>query len=170
MIPKRATNALRIVVFIAGMPAQQTVSTCRLSQTLDLSVSYLESLLSELKTHGLLHAFKGPGGGYQLGVEPQDMSVWDVLQIFAVRPDAKRKNASSGGHYLDTLEQEFEVRQCAFLRSQSIAQLLQGAGPSAAPALKAAGQFRLKPMPPKLMPHTANSVFQLPSFPSLRAA
>ena len=170
MIHKRATNALRIVVLIASMPTEQTVSTCRLSQALDLSVSYLESLLSELKAHGLLHAFKGPGGGYQLGIEPQDMSVWEVLQIFQAPYAAKRKNASSVGHYLDTLEQEFEDRQQAFLRSQSIAQLLQGAAPRVAPVFKAAGQFRLKPLPPKLMPHTANSVFQLPSFPALRAA
>jgi Rrf2 family protein len=170
MIHKRAANALRIVALIASMPAQQTVSTCRLSQALDLSVSYLESLLSELKAHGLLHAFKGPGGGYQLGVEPRYMSVWDVLQIFAVQPSAKRKNASSGGNYLDALEQEFEARQCAFLRSQTIAQLLQGVEPRVAPAFKAAGQFHLKPLPPKLMPHTANSVFQLPSFLTLRAA
>jgi Rrf2 family iron-sulfur cluster assembly transcriptional regulator len=170
MIPKRATNALRIVVLIASLPAEQTVSTCRLSQALDLSVSYLESLLSELKARGLLHAFKGPGGGYQLSLEPQDISVWDVLEIFAAEPSAKRKNANSGGHYLDALEQEFESRQCAFLRSQTIAQLLQGAEPRTPPAFKSAGQFRLKPLPPKLMPHTANSVFQLPSFPSLRAA
>lgn len=170
MIPKRATNALRIVVLIASLPAEQTVSTCRLSQALDLSVSYLESLLSELKRNGLLQAFKGPGGGYQLGIEPQDMSVWDVLQIFMAETAVKRKNASSGGHFLDTLEQEFEARQRAFLQSQTIGQLLQGTRPRAAPVFKSAGQFRLKPLPPKLMPHTANSVFQLPSFPSLRAA
>lgn len=167
---KRAVNALKIIALIASQPASQILSTARLSEELELSVSYLESLLSELKSHGMLHAYKGPGGGYQLGCDPEKITVWDVLQIFEEAVPAGKKDAAAGSHYLDTLEREFEARQAEFLRSKTIDQLLQSDMPQRSQSLKTAGQFRLKPLPPKLMPHAANSVFQLHAYPALRAA
>lgn len=167
---KRAVNALKIVCLIASQPASQTLSTSRLSEELELSVSYLESLLSELKAHGLLHAYKGPGGGYQMGCEPEKITVWEVLQIFEEAAPARKPGKAVGSDYLDELERAFEAQQAEFLQSKTIDQLLQSDLPQRSPRVKTAGQFRLKPLPPKLMPHAANSVFQLHAYPALRAA
>ena len=41
---------------------------------------FLENILLALKHRGLVHSRKGPGGGYQLGREPEQISVGDIVR------------------------------------------------------------------------------------------
>jgi len=44
-----------------------------------LSLSYLEQLFSRLRRNGLVSSTRGPGGGYQLGRNPADIQVAEVI-------------------------------------------------------------------------------------------
>ncbi len=44
-----------------------------------LSLSYLEQLFSRLRRNGLVSSTRGPGGGYQLGRNPEEIKVADVI-------------------------------------------------------------------------------------------
>jgi len=41
---------------------------------------FLENILLALKHRGLVHSRKGPGGGYQLGRAPEEISVGDIVR------------------------------------------------------------------------------------------
>jgi Rrf2 family protein len=41
---------------------------------------FLENILLALKHRGLVHSRKGPGGGYQLGRAPDEISVGDIVR------------------------------------------------------------------------------------------
>ena len=91
MVSKKALHALNATVYIARNAHQRCVPTQEISSALGVSVSYLEGMLKTLKDHGVLHSFRGPGGGYQIGAALADMSVWDVARIFDAEvrdPDA----------------------------------------------------------------------------------
>lgn len=47
----------------------------------DLSVRYLEHLVSPLKTAGLIIATRGSKGGYALSKKPEDITVKEIIQI-----------------------------------------------------------------------------------------
>lgn len=46
----------------------------------ELSVSYLQQILNQLRREGLIHSHKGPGGGYVLSKGPADISVSRILR------------------------------------------------------------------------------------------
>ena len=58
-------------VTLAGISARQ-----------EISLSYLEQLFSKLRRHNLVQSVRGPGGGYNLGRAPDEVTVADI--IFAV--------------------------------------------------------------------------------------
>ncbi len=47
----------------------------------ELPRKFLESILLELKTHGLLQSKKGPGGGYFLRRKPADITFGEVIRV-----------------------------------------------------------------------------------------
>ena len=45
-----------------------------------ISIHYLEQLFVKLRKGGIVVSVRGYGGGYKLGREPQEISIWDVLE------------------------------------------------------------------------------------------
>src|SRR5512134_1739265 len=43
------------------------------------SLSYLEQLFGRLRRNGLVSSVRGPGGGYMLGREPEQMRIADII-------------------------------------------------------------------------------------------
>lgn len=50
-----------------------------ISEKQGVSLSYLEQLFSALRAKGLVRGVRGPGGGYSLGKEPEQISVADII-------------------------------------------------------------------------------------------
>jgi len=50
-----------------------------ISERQGLSLSYLEQLFSRLRRQGLVKSTRGPGGGYQLGKNPEEIRVAEVI-------------------------------------------------------------------------------------------
>jgi Rrf2 family protein len=84
MILKKTAKAVDIAVFITSRSAVEPVTTEEIASGLGLSSSYTESILKELREAGLIRAHRGPGGGYQIRGNPEDITLWDVVKHFEV--------------------------------------------------------------------------------------
>ncbi len=55
-----------------------------------ISLSYLEQLFAQLRKRGLVRSTRGPGGGYQLGLDAGKIAVADVIGAVDELVDATR--------------------------------------------------------------------------------
>ncbi len=65
-----------------------------ISERQGISLSYLEQLFAKLRKHGLVSSVRGPGGGYRLGSDADDISVGMVVRAVDESVDATRCQGS----------------------------------------------------------------------------
>lgn len=160
MILKKTAKAVDIAVFITSRSAFKPVTTGEIASGLGLSSSYTESILKELREAGLIRAHRGPGGGYQIRGNPEDITLWDVVKHFEVvhRFDELYRDDA---HPMKALESDIQRHLQEALASQTLEDVAVPFTPCDARVTSMLGQFRLKPMPAPVMPRAPNSVFQL---------
>ncbi len=66
------------------------VSLAEISDRQEISLSYLEQLFSKLRRNNLVESMRGPGGGYRLGRDPQDVSISDIIAAVDENVDVTR--------------------------------------------------------------------------------
>lgn len=160
MILKKTVKALDIAVFITSRAVVKPVTTEEIASGLSLSSSYTESILKELREAGLIRAHRGPGGGYQIRGNPEDISLWDVVKHFE-ELHIFDELYSDGEHPMKALEAAIQNNMQTWLQAQSLSDVAVPYMPADARVTSMMGQFRLKPLPPPVMPRAPNSVFQL---------
>ena len=69
---------------------QGAITLADISGRQDISLSYLEQLFSRLRRGGLVVSSRGPGGGYRLSREIDEISVADVIAAVDESVDATR--------------------------------------------------------------------------------
>jgi Rrf2 family protein len=80
ILPNKAILAIAAVVDIAVHSNERPVSAKALAARHDLPPRHLEPVLQALVREGLLRGIRGPGGGYALAREPQDISAEEILR------------------------------------------------------------------------------------------
>jgi Rrf2 family transcriptional regulator, iron-sulfur cluster assembly transcription factor len=70
------------------------VTLADISERQSISLSYLEQLFSRLRKKGLVSSVRGPGGGYKLAKNAQDISVAEIIDAVDEQIDATQ----CGGH------------------------------------------------------------------------
>ena len=73
----RATYGLRLCFMLAI--AKSPLSASQLVRRTDISIKYLEQLMSMLKRGDIVIAYRGKTGGYVLTREPHDITMNDIL-------------------------------------------------------------------------------------------
>jgi len=58
---------------------QGPVTLADISENQGISLSYLEQLFAALRSKGLVRGVRGPGGGYYLGRESDEISIADII-------------------------------------------------------------------------------------------
>jgi Rrf2 family iron-sulfur cluster assembly transcriptional regulator len=61
-----------------------------ISERQNISLSYLEQLFTKLRHNGLVKSVRGPGGGYLLNKEMQDISISDIIEAVDENVDLRR--------------------------------------------------------------------------------
>ena len=160
MMSKRTLAAVNAMLFVAGQGQQRPVRTHEVSAALGFSISYMEGILSELKSHKLLQSSRGPGGGYQVDCSPEDLSIWDIVKVFETpnleELEDQRKGQEIQSGYLRGLHQAYEQ----FLRSQTLAQWTPKQRQPPASVQPTVSRYKFKPLPARTVAHLPNSVFQ----------
>ena len=71
---------LRAFIDIARYSEEEPVSLASVAKRQDISISYLEQLISKIKKAGLITSVRGANGGYELSRPASEISVGDVLR------------------------------------------------------------------------------------------
>jgi Rrf2 family protein len=78
MLTQRARYALHAMVFLARKNAPATVAEIAEAETIPRK--FLEAILGDLRTRGLVIGKRGPTGGYHLAHPPEAISFADILR------------------------------------------------------------------------------------------
>jgi len=94
-----------------------------------ISLSYLEQLFAKLRRNGLVDSIRGPGGGYNLAMDPAKISVADIVLAINENIDARRCGGDRNCHgdeecLTHQLWDDLSVRIHDFLASISLADLV----------------------------------------------
>ena len=72
------------------------VSLADISERQEISLSYLEQLFSRLRREELVESVRGPGGGYKLGREANEISIGEVIRAVNESVDATKCQGEGG--------------------------------------------------------------------------
>ncbi len=89
MISQTTEYALRAVIFLSANQ-QGPLSRTVIASATQVPAEYLTKVLQELDRAGLVVAQRGPGGGYQLNLDPNVLTVYDVVAAISALPRIKK--------------------------------------------------------------------------------
>ena len=72
--------AIRAVLYLALQPPGKLSPVREIARATGLSGPYLAKIMGRLIRAGLVRAFRGPGGGLELGRPPEAISLWAIVQ------------------------------------------------------------------------------------------
>ncbi len=159
MISKKTINAIELCVLLAGQRGQGYLTTSDLSPRLDLSISYLENILKQLKESGIVVSMKGPGGGYMIRGDVALISIWDVASVFETTLFDTDVASATGAK--KSYELELEQVVIKTLKSFTLSDFADFSASEVKSYADAVGRFKFKPLPMPFVPKAPNSVFQL---------
>ncbi len=81
MITRDTDYAIRTLSCIAGKK-KKIVTVRELTEKLDMPKAYLRRVLQILNKKGILKSLKGRGGGFSLIKDPEEITVFDLVEIF----------------------------------------------------------------------------------------
>jgi Rrf2 family protein len=95
MLSSRAKYALRAAIHLADRAGGgDWVPTAQIAEQEAIPRKFLEAILVELRTNGLLDSRRGPGGGHRLRLRAEAIAVADIIRIvdgpLALAPCASR--------------------------------------------------------------------------------
>ncbi|MEY4675968.1 MAG: HTH-type transcriptional regulator CymR [Pseudomonadota bacterium] len=160
-------NAVHALLLVCKYQANGPVTTEFISKRLGLSISYLESLMSQLKKNGFVISYRGPGGGYCTQGKPSELKLLRLIQSFESQTPAKPRKVSPKGELqqdlVDHLMHHFIEAELAHMHFEALLALVPDASwghvaPTQAhsPMLK-----KFKPLQIHKLPSGPNSVFSL---------
>ena len=119
------TAVLDIALNADGGP----VSLADISERQHISLSYLQQLFAKLRKDGLVKSVRGPGGGYQLGLPSEQISVGMIIaavnENIHVTKCLGRENCKNGVECLThELWEDLSLRIESFLNEITLAELV----------------------------------------------
>jgi Rrf2 family protein len=80
MLTRKGKYGLKAMIALAKQHGRGPVLIGDLAEHEAIPKKFLENILLVLKHRGLVHSRKGPGGGYQLGRTPDEISVGEIVR------------------------------------------------------------------------------------------
>ena len=77
----RSTYGIRILLNLLQQDNESPVSLASIAEKEDLSLAYLERIMSTLKKNNLVLASKGVNGGYTVKPDIENLPIYNVLEI-----------------------------------------------------------------------------------------
>ncbi|TQV62966.1 MAG: Rrf2 family transcriptional regulator [Halothiobacillaceae bacterium] len=141
-VSTKARHAITAMMHLAAHHGRGPLALADIAQVLGMSLSYLEQLFARLRKHGLVHGVRGPGGGYCLAVNPDEISIARIMDAVEDRSPAERERFFSAyrpgtrGEAHD-MWHAFSTRLYGFLADMSLGDFIksQQAQPSARRAM-----------------------------------
>ncbi|BAE75045.1 conserved hypothetical protein [Sodalis glossinidius str. 'morsitans'] len=128
-LTSKGRYAVTAMLDVALHSGKGPVPLAEISERQGISLSYLEQLFSRLRKHELVASVRGPGGGYLLGRDSDQIAVGAVITAVDESVDATRcqgKEGCQGGDRCLThvLWRDLSVRISEFLNNITLAELV----------------------------------------------
>ena len=94
----KSRYAVTAMLDIASHNTGSPISLPEISHRQNISLSYLEQLFSRLKKSGLVDSIKGPGGGYVLSKDANEIVISEVIQAVDEDLETTACNGKSNCH------------------------------------------------------------------------
>ena len=80
MLTNKGKYGLKAMVHLAGLPPGQPALVADIAAANNIPKKFLDAILGELRTAGLVHSKKGRGGGYVLAKSPVEIMVGEIVR------------------------------------------------------------------------------------------
>jgi Rrf2 family protein len=77
----KTTYAIRAMIDLARGTSDQPQHLSDIAGRQNIPLPYLEQIFSKLKKAGVVHAVRGPQGGYQLAKKAEDINLADIVSV-----------------------------------------------------------------------------------------
>lgn len=81
MISTKGRYSIRVLLDLAEHRSGDFIPMKEVAVRQDISLKYIERLMPVLKSAGLVESVHGIGGGYRLTREPEDYTLWEILEL-----------------------------------------------------------------------------------------
>jgi Rrf2 family protein len=111
-LSKKGEYALRAMIVLAR-PTGKAMTITEVAKQQDLPKKFLEQILLALKAEGLVQSKAGPKGGYELSLQPRDISVARILSAVEepISMDAPRSRSGVSNEPAGVAAVFDEIRQ-----------------------------------------------------------
>jgi Rrf2 family protein len=72
--------ALRAAIYLTRREGSEPVTVGEIAEALDVPKNYLSKILHQLAREGVLTSSRGPHGGFRLAIEPDQLSLAQILE------------------------------------------------------------------------------------------
>ena len=79
ILSTKGRYAVTAMVELAAMDEAKPVPLTVLAERQNIPLAYLEQIFARLKKGGLVQSVRGPGGGYQLALAPEETRIVDII-------------------------------------------------------------------------------------------
>lgn len=130
MISTKGRYALSIMLDLATHDDGNYVSLKDISERQEISMKYLEAIISKLSKGGLVDSARGKSGGYKLNRKVEEYSVGEILVLTekTLAPvaccDCSKQCQKEGSHLTRPMWNELNEVIMNFLNSKTLADLL----------------------------------------------
>lgn len=125
-LSSRSQYAITAMLELALHEASHPITLFDISQKQKISLSYLEQLFARLRKQKLVRGRRGPGGGYVLARDADDISVADIVAaVDDVPVESNEEAISEDGVSSDILWHNLSSQIYNYLREIKLSQFLQ---------------------------------------------
>ncbi len=122
--------AVTAMLDLAMHNQERAVNLADIARRQDISLTYLEQLFNKLKRNGLVQSSRGPGGGYRLAYDADDISIAKVIfsvdeQLDVTRCHGKQNCQKDARCLTHDLWMELNLHISSFLNSMTLGDLLK---------------------------------------------
>ena len=80
MLTAKGKYGLKALIHLASLRIGETAQSADIAQSNRISKKFLDTILGDLRSAGLVHSKKGPGGGYMLACHPEAINIGHAIR------------------------------------------------------------------------------------------
>jgi len=124
-LSSRSQYAITAMLELALHQSNRPVTLFDISQQQKISLSYLEQLFARLRKQSLVKGRRGPGGGYILARDPDDISIAEIITAVDDTPAETDQVSDDSGISSDVLWHNLSSQIFNYLGEIKLSQFLQ---------------------------------------------
>ena len=114
--------AIKAMINIALNTSKEPKTLLEISKHQGISLSYLEQLFALLRKSNLVAGVRGPGGGYRLSTDPENITIAQIIN--AINSDKELDLSPKKKD--EVIWEKFSDRLCKYLETVTLSSLIDG--------------------------------------------